>query len=51
MVLYTLTGYWVLSIVYLDQLMGASHTHTYLITIPSPDSIGLAPLYRIDPTV
>ena len=27
MVLYMSTGYWVLSIVYLDQLKGARHTH------------------------
>ena len=27
MVLYILTNYWVLSIVYLDQLTGARHTH------------------------
>ena len=30
MVLYILTGYWVLGIVCLDQLTGAHHTHTYL---------------------
>ena len=28
-----LTGYWVLGIVYLDQLTVAHHAHTYLITI------------------
>ena len=33
MVLYILTGYQVLGIVYLDQLTGARHTHTYLIRI------------------
>ena len=33
MVLYVLTGYRVLRIVYLDQLTGAHHTHTYLIMI------------------
>ena len=27
MVLYILNGYWVLGIVYLDQLKGAGHTH------------------------
>ena len=27
MVLYILTSYWVLGIVYLDQLSGACHTH------------------------
>ena len=32
MVLYILTGYGMLSIVYLDQLTGARHTHTYLTT-------------------
>ena len=33
MVLHILTGYRVLGIVCLDQLTGARHTHTYLITI------------------
>ena len=33
MVLYVLTGYRVLGIVYLNQLTGDRHTHTYLITI------------------
>ena len=33
MVLYILTGYRVLSIVYLDQLMGACHAQAYYITI------------------
>ena len=33
--LYILTGYRVLGIVSLDQLTGARHTHTYLITIYS----------------
>ena len=33
MVLYILTGYHVLGIVYLDHLTGICHTHTYLITI------------------
>ena len=32
MVLYILTGYRVLGIVYLDQLTGARQTHTYHIT-------------------
>ena len=40
MVLYILTGYWVLSIVYLNQLSGACHVHIsyYDIAIrpPSP---------------
>ena len=31
---YYLTGYRVLGIVYLDQLMGARHAQTYLIMIP-----------------
>ena len=33
MVLYILTGYWVLGILNLDQLTGACHTCTYRITI------------------
>ena len=33
MVLYLLTGYRVLGVVYLDQLTGSRHTHTYLIMI------------------
>ena len=32
MVFYILTGYRVLGIINLDQLIGARHTHTYLIT-------------------
>ena len=29
MVLYMLTSYWILGIVYLDQLKGARHTHIF----------------------
>ena len=36
MVLYILTGYWMHGIVSLDQLTGARHTHTHLITIHGP---------------
>ena len=39
MVFYILTSYRVLGIVYLNQLTGARHTHTYLITIPNSVSV------------
>ena len=32
MVLYILTGYWELGILYLDQLTGACHTHTHILS-------------------
>ena len=46
MVLYILTGYRVLGIVYLDQLTDAHHTHTYIITILHSDLITILQRFK-----
>ena len=33
MVMYISTGYWVLGILYLDQLKGARHTHIFIMIL------------------
>ena len=50
MVLHILTGYQVLGIVCLNQLIGARHTHTYLITISGLRAVIQSKLAMTDKT-